>query len=154
MIGIAVVCSSVAFSLPRLHQTYSGRLTVSGATAAMLGSVHSKIPTNAEVVASAIVMGRFGDRPLLYQVWTDQATFPVVPGVPVVFVLVLPPTNPDPTIDPEASPAGIEADIGGLLHNPHVTILGRSSAAAVLEWIPPPGVGVIALPPSGADLNR
>ena len=154
VLAFAVVASSVAYAVPRLHQTYRGRLTVSPGTADMLDAASPRISANAEVIASAIVMGRFGDRPLLYQVWSDVATYPVARGVPIVFVLVLPPTNPDPTIDPEASSAGITADITGLRRNPHIRVLGISAGGAVLEWNPPAGVDTIALPPSGPDLSR
>ena len=154
VLAFAVVASSVAYAVPRLHQTYRGRLTVSPGTADMLNAASPRISANAEVIASAIVMGRFGDRPLLYQVWSDVATYPVARGVPIVFVLVLPPTNPDPTIDPEASSAGITADITGLRRNPHIRVLGISAGGAVLKWNPPAGVDTIALPPSGPDLSR
>jgi hypothetical protein len=153
-LAVAAFVSSLVYGLPGIHHTYTARLTISPPAVAMLQAASKKIPPDAQVLASSIVMGRYADRDYLSQVWTDQAQYQVVPGVPVVFVLVRPLAQPDPTVDPEASAQGIAADVDGLLRNPHVRVLGRSAGGVVLEWTPPPGAAVVSLPPRGPELTR
>jgi hypothetical protein len=141
--ALAIFAWTLAFSIPELRTVTANAFQGPAAAAATLSHAQGQIPADAEVIASQGVMGRFGDRHAIYQLTANEMSFPVVPGRPVVFVLV-------PSLGIElTTPAGVEHDIDHLVKLPGIRILGRSPEATVLEWTPPRGVHRVSLP-SGA----
>ncbi len=139
-LAVIILAATMAFSVPQLRTVKMDTFAVSPETAQTLASAQSRIRGNDEVVASQGVMGRYADRPAIYELVADKQTFPVSPGVPVIFVLV-PSSGVELT-----TPAGVQADITRLAKLPNVRTLSRSPSATVLAWTPSPRAHTVSLP--------
>lgn len=138
-LSVLLVVLSLCQNLSLFGGIGTGWWKVDAPAAAALSRGLSKIPGDAEVIASQGVIGRFAGRRYVYPFLADPQGFPVRSGT-VVFVIA-----PSQGIESVTSSAAQQA-IDGLSARPGVTVLERSSGVTVLEWAPPEGTTGITLP--------
>ena len=121
--------------LPAYPSTWL-RVTPSGAQA--LQVARSLVPTNAEVVASQGIAGRFANRPAIYTISGTPSTVPVGGGKPVFFVLAPNQSIEIPVQQTESVMAQVATTLGAIL-------LEHQAGIWVFRWQPPPGVQSVTL---------
>ena len=115
---------------------------VPGPTAAALGQVLARTPSDAEVAAPLATVGRFGQRPFVY-VLVHQAGGPD-PPIPVSARTVVVVVDPDiaPLLLSPTSSAGLVRD----LERQGARVLVSSSGVTALLWHPSAGVTSFRIP--------
>ena len=124
VLGTAALAQALVVSAQWVPQISPALLQVDGATAAQLSRVQSLIPADAEVIVSQGVMGRFGDRRLVY---------------PFVFV-------PRQGIE-MATPAQTEAAIAQVRTQLQGHQLYGGPDVSLFVWHPPPGTRTVHFGP-------
>jgi hypothetical protein len=114
-------------------------LAVDGPASSELARVDARIPSNAEVIASWGVVGRFGIRNNVYAYGPQTRSFPVGHR-PVVFVL-----TPGQGIY-EVSKARAERAVARVESLAGAHVLAASDDVFAIEWVPPPTVRRVVLP--------
>jgi hypothetical protein len=120
--------------IPRVTSEW---IQVSPDAAAMLTRVQSSIPSDAEVVASQGVVGRFAARRSVYAFEKVGDEFPV-DGHTMVFVL----TAQQGVADSFAGAATAVAYVHNKLHT---KLIGQREGVYVFAWEPPPGLRTVTL---------
>jgi len=141
-LDVAVAWAALLGVLAVLVMTAFGGdwLSVDPATAAALSHVESVVPSNAEVICSQGVVGRFGLRDSVYAFTEGHQTLPVDRRV-VVFVLAPEQGIDDVLPDHEATVAV------RFVESRHATrVLYARSHVYAVEWTPPPGTRQVTLP--------
>lgn len=143
VLGTAALAQALVVSAQWVPQISPALLQVDGATAAQLSRVQSLIPAGAEVIVSQGVMGRFGDRRLVYpfiDAFGGSQTVPVSAST-VDFVFV-----PRQGIE-MASPAQTEAAIAQVRTQLQGHQLYRGPDVSAFVWHPPPGTRTVHFEP-------
>jgi hypothetical protein len=117
-----------------------GRLSVDPLTAAALARIEPLIPADAEVIATGAVIGRFGERDVVYGFLTPGETI-AVRRPRVVFII-----TPYEILDDRLSPKAALAAVRYIRHQTDVTVLGGRSDVEAFSWTPPPGTRRVTLP--------
>jgi hypothetical protein len=114
---------------------------VSPAAAGELSAVQTRIPPDAEVIASQGVIGRFaaGHKAFSYWAYTKPETYPVT-ATPVVFILA--PVEGTA----EGIPSETRRAIQYVGRSLGAKVLARGDGIWVYSWVPEPGTTSVALP--------
>lgn len=140
-IGLAVIVVVLALSQNiSLFGTIRGDWwRVDAPAAAVLREALPGIPTDAEIIASQGVIGRFANRRFVYPFLAAPQAFPVRSET-VVFVIA-------PSQGIESVPASVARQaIDRLEQRPRMTVLSHRDGVAILRWRPPPGTTSTVLP--------
>ena len=138
-LGMMVVILAASQNVSLYGTIRSDWWKVDASAAAVLRETLPNIPSDAEIIASQGVIGRFANRRFVYPFLAAPQSFPVRSGT-VVFIVA-------PSQGIESVPASLARQtIDRLVRRPGVTVLARRGGVAVLEWKPPPGSTVITLP--------
>jgi len=143
VLGTAALAQALVVSAQWVPQISPALLQVDGATAAQLSRVQSLIPADAEVIVSQGVMGRFGDRRLVYpfiDAFGGSQTVPVSAST-VDFVFV-----PRQGIE-MATPAQTEAAIAQVRTQLQGHQLYGGPDVSLFVWHPPPGTRTVHFGP-------
>ena len=151
-LGAGALVLALSQSLPLWGQLVSGWDTpsilssVSGAAAAQLRAVQSKVPADAELVVSGGVVGRFSDRQAVYPVEpAPQNPIPITSRT-VVFVF----TDQG---EEGVTAAGRRADAAFVATQLGARLLLHKDGITAYVWHPPKGTAPLVLPttdPAGA----
>jgi uncharacterized membrane protein len=115
-------------------------LYVSPPAAGELAHVRNLIPADAEVIASAPVVGGFSQRNSVYALQRAGQSFPVTSAV-VVFVLGPPVSSDTPTWR-----ATLATTVRFVGHGLGAPVLGAGAGVHVFIWAPPDGTTRVTLP--------
>jgi uncharacterized membrane protein len=142
VLGGVLLVQAVAFSAVWTPRARPYFLVVDGPTASALARVAAQIPADDEVIASQGVVGRFGDRQLVYPFLDAGGAGQVIPvaDVPVVFVLT------SGGIEP-ASPADV-AVAAARLRALGAKPLAAGAGVQAYLWTPPNGTRYLTIPPT------
>ena len=124
---------------PRARQYF---LVVDAPTAVALARVADRIPAADEVIASQGVVGRFGDRQLVYPFLDTGGNGQVIPVFdrPVVFVLTSGGIESATAADTSTAVARLR-EIGA-------EPLGAGPGVQAFVWTPPEGTKYVTIPPT------
>ncbi|MGC8463982.1 MAG: DUF2079 domain-containing protein [Acidimicrobiales bacterium] len=134
----AVVLNAVAWGVVWTPRTSSQWLRVSPAAASVLASVERQVPTDAEVVASQGILGRFSGHQWVYEI-AGVGTVPVHAGT--IWVVVAPAQGTE--TEPVAAADALVAELAGPLHADPV--VARAGVWA-FRWTPGPQVTALTVP--------
>jgi len=142
VLGAVLLVQAVAFSAvwtPRARQYF---LVVDAPTAVALARVADRIPAADEVIASQGVVGRFGDRQLVYPFLDTGGNGQVIPVFdrPVVFVLTSGGIESATAADTSTAVARLR-EIGA-------EPLGAGPGVQAFVWTPPEGTEYVTIPPT------
>ncbi len=140
VLALAVLGSSLGFSLPKLQPVKENWFVVHPATFRQLDAVRASIPQGAQVIASSAISGGFGGRSQLVPWIAAPQAFPLARGRQVVFVLV--PNDPLQPI-PAAMADQAATSVASL---PGARITSDTGGVVVVRWAPPRTAVSVTLP--------
>ncbi len=132
-----VVGALAIVALPTVPRAW---LWVSAPTAAELARIEPLIPTDAEVVVSAPVMGRFAEHTSVYGLYEDHQRLPV-DRRQVVFIF-----GPYESFQRKLTRTGIAAATADVENRLRARLIGSGAGVRALVWSPPPGTTHLTLP--------
>ena len=138
VLGSGMLVQSVILAGIKIPQQFDYFLSISAPEAAALNRGLSETPSQAEVIATWGVMGRFSNRQWDYPLYAGVEADPVRAET-VVFVL----TEAGLEDDPPSTVSAIAAYAENRLH---AKVLVHSSGVTVLEWHPPKGTIQVPIP--------
>lgn len=143
LLGSASLIQVIVVSIQWIPQIPSNFAVVSASAARQLAQIERHIPTNAEVVVSQGVIGRFGSHPFVYpflDAFADGQTVPVNAQT-VAFVFV-----PKEGLE-LATPAQTQAAITMVRNQLHAEAIPGGPDVTALLWHPPPGTRSLRFAP-------
>jgi uncharacterized membrane protein len=142
VVGIAVTAQALTYGLTASPGNIRWAVSrVSNGAGAAMTTALARTPSQAEVIATIGIMGRFSGRPAAY--WFGPGGTTPVTARPVVFVFD--PANEN-TI-PQATPADDEQAIAFVRDTLGARTLVDRSGVVALEWQPPAGTTRVVFPP-------
>jgi uncharacterized membrane protein len=138
VLGAGMLAQSLALGSVKIPETFDYFLTINGAQAAALNRGLQATPSNAEVISSWGVMGRFSDREWDYPLYLGVEAEPVKART-VVFVL----TNAGLEYD---TPQTVAAIAQFVEYHLSARVLVDSDGVTVLEWHAPASTTQVPIP--------
>ncbi len=138
-VAAILLANSIGWAVTWLPSAPRSFLDTSSSAAAVLSNARDRIPTNAEVVSSLGVVGRFSERRWIYSMLYDGGKFPVR-TFPVYFVIA-----PSQGIELQSS-ANARATVGYLATRLHANLILHGHGIWVFRWQPPHGATEVSFP--------
>jgi hypothetical protein len=143
LLGSASLIQVIVVSIQWIPQIPSNFAVVNASTAEELAQIQPRIPTNAEVVVSQGVIGRFGSHPSVYpflDAFADGQTIPVNADT-LAFVFV-----PNGGLE-LATPAQTQAAISMVRNQLHAEEIQGGAEVTAFLWHPPRGTRSLRFAP-------
>jgi hypothetical protein len=138
VIGAVMLAQSLLLATDKLPQVFPYFLNISGSQAAALRKGLAGTPSDAEVISSWGVMGRFSERQWVYPLYQGVEADPIREPT-VVFVLTDAGNEND-------SPATVAAITRYVRVDLKARVIADSDGVAVFMWHPPRGTTQVAIP--------